>query len=115
VRRHFRGRFRQHQWRERHLQSSLFTPDSSLLSNHAALKPEGAIICTSNSGYEPPRVRTANEMLPSPIWFSGSGVSSRLPCTDLDSSRAGKGNDLLRQHLRNRPTFFLSLTSHLRY
>src|SRR5205823_767683 len=54
VRRHFRGRFRQHQWRERHLQSSLFTPDSSLLSNHAALKPEGAIICTSNSGYEPP-------------------------------------------------------------
>jgi len=69
VRRHFRGRFRQHQWRERHLQSSLFTPDSSLLSNHAALKPEGAIICTSNSGYEPPGYEPPMRCCPAPFGF----------------------------------------------
>src|SRR6266478_6516965 len=96
-------------------ESGIFNLHSSLLARFTPEQSRSVKTRGCNRLHIELGVRTANEMLPSPIWFSGSGVSSELPCTGLNSSRAGKGNNPVRQNLRNRPTFFLSLTSHLRY
>jgi hypothetical protein len=78
------------------LHSWLFTPEQS-----RSVKTRGCNRLHIELG-----VRTANEMLPSPIWFSGSGVSSGLPCTDLNSSRAGKGNNLAAPKPMKSPNLF---------
>jgi hypothetical protein len=63
-----------------HFHSWLFTPEQS-----RSVKTRGCNRLHIEFG-----VRTANEMLPSPIWFSGSGVSSGLPLPSSTHPEPGK-------------------------